>query len=406
TSKFASYTEAINRIHSSDDDFYKEELTYLETRMDPSYYGYNGMSVFSSMAYEDYSQLQYSLGMFGNRINSYTYNTQTPVYNMMFNIKYLIKSDISSAPGESFYSYSFSTESGGTDVYKNEYYLPIAFAVNENIYNWEEEEGNPFELQGSFFSLATGYDNVFNEVDYLHTDFDCMSGDEITQNGTFWFSKSDADSGYGYVDFVVTPKQSGNAYIYVTSPEIESIEISCNNLPSYTQTIGEPYILDLGYCEEGEEITVSLDCSNIDTMETYAEIYAYTVNDNVLEQGYNKLLSSTLNVTSHSDTKILGTISVDENSILYSSIPYDKGWTVYIDGERAETVEIGDALLGTAIKPGEHTIEYKYTPQGLSYGIIISAVSIAGVCAYAVYYKMKRKKQAAGNTDYSSHTAG
>lgn len=147
TDNYDAYTQAIEAIEESDDGFYREELTYLETRMDPSYYGYNGMSVFSSMAYEDYSQLQYSLGMFGNRINSYTYNTQTPVYNMMFNIKYLIKSDVTLAPTESFYSELFTTDNGETEVYENKYYLPIAYAVNENINEWTTEEGNPLQFR-------------------------------------------------------------------------------------------------------------------------------------------------------------------------------------------------------------------------------------------------------------------
>lgn len=394
SSNFSNYEEAIHKIHSSDDGFYREELTYLETRMDPSYYGYNGMSVFSSMAYEDYSRLQYSLGMFGNRINSYTYNTQTPVYNMMFNLKYLIKADVSSIPSDNIYSYSFSTRDDKTAVYENSYFLPISFAVNPKITDWYTEEGNPFEVQNSFFSLATGYDNVFTEVDYLSTDFDLMSGDEVTQNGTFWFSK-DSDDNYGYVDFSFAPKKSGNAYLYVTSPEIEMIEINCNNLAGFTQNIGEPYILDLGYCEEGEEIKVSFDCTNIETNNTYAEIYAYTVDDDVLKLGYDRLSNSSLNVTSHYDTNISGTIHINEDSILYSSIPFDEGWSILIDGEKADTFALGDVMLATYIKPGEHTVEYKYSPRGLNLGIIISAASIAGICGYIAFVTLSKKRKSA-----------
>ena len=51
---FSTYTDAIKHIDSNDKDFYRTELCYLNTRMDPSYYGYNGISVFSSMAYESY----------------------------------------------------------------------------------------------------------------------------------------------------------------------------------------------------------------------------------------------------------------------------------------------------------------------------------------------------------------
>lgn len=393
-SRFDNYTEAIDTIHSNDDSFYREELTYLETRMDPSYYAYNGISVFSSMAYEDYSRLQYSLGMFGNRINSYTYNTQTPVYNMMFSIKYLIKSPVSFTPSEDFYTYYSETDNGEIEIYENKYFLPIAYAVNESINDWMAEEGNPFELQNSYFSLATGYSDVFRSVDFLNTEFDGVSGDDITNNGTFWFNKEDADSGYGYVDFAITPNKSGNTYIYVKSPDIDSIEIDSVNISSHTQSISEPYIFDLGHCDEGEEIKISLDCSNIDSTNTYAEIYAYTIDEDVLRVGYNRLRDASLEITKHSDTAITGSITVKEDSVLYSSIPFDKGWSVYIDGEKAETFEIGNALLCTAIKPGEHTVEYVYKPQGFKLGIIISAASIAGICTYIAFDKSRRKKNA------------
>jgi uncharacterized membrane protein YfhO len=162
---------------------------------------------------------------------------------------------------------------------------------------------------------------------------------------------------------------------------------------SFTQTISEPYILDLGYCEEGEEIKISLDCTTMDSSETYAEIYAYTVDEEVLTNGYNRLKSSAINVTSHSDTKITGTITVDENSVLYSSIPYDSGWTILIDGEEAETFEIGDAMLGTTIKPGEHTVEYVYSPKGIKLGAVISVASAVGICCFIILKKRKSKEE-------------
>ncbi len=393
---YKSYAQAIETIRESDSDFYREELTYLETRMDPCYYGYNGMSTFSSMAYEDYSQLQYSLGMFGNRINSYTYNTQTPVYNMMFSIKYLIKSDVSLEPDENLYDFMFATTDGNTNVYKNKYFLPIALCAKNDLENWVVEEGDPFKAQSDFFECATGYSDVFKEVTYLSTDYDSISGEELSSNGTYWFSKLDSEINYGYVNIKMTPEKSGNLYLYVSSPDIETIEINSSSISSHTQSISEPYIIDLGYYDPGEEVTVSLDCQNIESTDTYADIYAYTLDNDVFEIGYKLLRESAMNITDYSDTKIEGTINVNENSYLYTSIPYDKGWSILIDGEESETFEIGGCLLGTAVKPGEHTIVLKYSPRGLSYGIIISAATIAGICGYIILFNKIKKRKTQG----------
>lgn len=389
---YTAYTEAIDKIKADDEGFFRQELCRLETRMDPCYFGYSGMSTFSSMAYEDYSQLQYSLGMFGNRINSYTYNTQTPVYNMMFNIKYLLQTDVSIAPSENLYDYKFTTSDGKTNVYESKYFLPVSFAVNENTELWDTTEGNPFDVQKDFFELATGFSGVFKEVKYLDTKYDNVSGDKISKNGTYWFSKYDADSSYAYADITITPVKNGNIYLYVNSPDISSIDISSTKLGSHTQNIDEPYILDCGYYEAGEELKLSIDCGSADVEECYADIFAYTVDDEVLKTGYDRLNQNALNVTKHSDTGIEGTISVSGNSYLYSSIPYDEGWSIYIDGEKADTFKIGTAMLGASIKQGEHTVEYRYSPRGLKYGIIISAASFAGVCGYLIYTKLKKKE--------------
>lgn len=390
---YSSYTEAIRKIKENDSSFYREELCYLETRMDPCYYGYNGMSTFSSMAYENYSKMQYSLGMFGNRINSYTYNTQTPVYNMMFAVKYLMHTDISLEPSSNLFDYKFSTDDQKTNVYENRYFLPIAYCASENLELWNTSEGNPFEVQGAFFELATGYENVFKEVEYLGTDYENIIGEKITSNGTYWFSKEVDESSYGYADITVSPKNSGNVYLYVTSPDIKSLEVSSSNQTSHTQNIDEPYILDIGYYEAGEEIEVSLDCGAADTKECYADIFIYTVDEDVLRSGYNKLKSGSMTITDYSDTSIKGTVDASENCYLYSSIPYDTGWTVLVDGEKAETFEIGSSMLGISIKPGEHDIEYRYSPKGMKYGAAVSLLTLCGTGGYLIYQYQKRKRK-------------
>ena len=86
--EFRTLKEKLDTIEGSDD--YRMELTYLRTRMDNCWFGYNGVSTFSSMTYEKLAKLESQLGMMSNRINSYTYNPQTPVYNMIHALKYVV----------------------------------------------------------------------------------------------------------------------------------------------------------------------------------------------------------------------------------------------------------------------------------------------------------------------------
>ena len=388
---YKTYTNAINYIDNKDSGFYRTELCYLNTRMDPAYYGYNGISVFSSMAYESYSQLQSSLGMQSNKVNSYTYNTQTPVYNMMFNIKYLIQTDVSLAPSSNLYKKIYTTSDKKSNVYESKYNLPIAYCVNSKIDDWVTDEGNPFEIQSDFVKLATGYSNVFKPVEYNSTDFDAVSGDDVTENGTYWLEKSDSSSNYGTETVSLSPTIDGNLYLYVKSSDLKTITVNSEKVSDITQSMEDAYILDLGYHNKGDEVLVSLDASKMESESTSFDFYCYTADDTVVKNMYNSFAGNSLNVDSYSDTTIKGTVNAKENCYLYSSIPYDDGWSVYVDGKKAETFEIGGTLLAIELTPGQHKIEYKYFPVGFLYGIIISAVTVFGLCGFYIYNKSSLK---------------
>ena len=388
---YKTYTDAINYIDNKDSGFYRTELCYLNTRMDPAYYGYNGISVFSSMAYESYSQLQSSLGMQGNKVNSYTYNTQTPVYNMMFNIKYLIQTDVSLAPSSNLYKKIHTTSDKKSNVYENKYNLPIAYCVNSKIDDWVTDEGNPFEIQSDFVKLATGYSNLFKPVEYNSTDFDAVSGDDVTENGTYWLEKSDSSSNYGTETVSLSPTIDGNLYLYVKSSDLKTITVNSEKVSDITQSMEYAYILDLGYHNKGDEVLVSLDASTMESESTSFDFYCYTADDTVVKNMYNSLAGNSLDVESYSDTTIKGTVKAKENCYLYSSIPYDDGWSVYVDGKKAETFEIGGTLLAIELTPGQHKIEYKYFPVGFLYGIIISSVTVFGLCVFYIYNKSSLK---------------
>lgn len=388
---YKTYTDAINYIDNKDSGFYRTELCYLNTRMDPAYYGYNGISVFSSMAYESYSQLQSSLGMQSNKVNSYTYNTQTPVYNMMFNIKYLIQTDVSLAPSSNLYKKIYTTSDKKSNVYESKYNLPIAYCVNSKIDDWVTDEGNPFEIQSDFVKLATGYSNVFKPVEYNSTDFDAVSGDDVTENGTYWLEKSDSSSNYGTETVSLSPTIDGNLYLYVKSSDLKTITVNSEKVSDITQSMEDAYILDLGYHNKGDEVLVSLDASKMESESTSFDFYCYTADDTVVKNMYNSLAGNSLNVESYSDTTVKGTVKAKENCYLYSSIPYDDGWSVYVDGKKAETFEIGGTLLAIELTPGQHKIEYKYFPVGFLYGIIISAVTVFGLCVFYIYNKSSLK---------------
>ncbi|MEG0694099.1 MAG: YfhO family protein, partial [Oscillospiraceae bacterium] len=94
----------------------------------------------------------------------------------------------------------------------------------------------------------------------------------------------------------------------------------------------------------------------------------------------------------YSDTNILGEVtSTKDKSMMYTSIPYDKGWTVTVDGKEATKVKLLNALTGIEIPKGTHVVQFKYIPQGLKIGAIISGVSLLLLIVLCIINKRKNK---------------
>ena len=90
----------------------------------------------------------------------------------------------------------------------------------------------------------------------------------------------------------------------------------------------------------------------------------------------------------NSATSLKGTIDVAENGILYTSIPYDAGWTVRVDGQKVETKSLNGSLMYIELDAGTHEIEMSFIPQGFIPGLMISA----GCLFILIVIGFRRKK--------------
>ena len=375
-------------------DNYRMELTSLRARMDPCWYYYNGVSTFSSMAYEKVSNMQYHLGMFGNYINSYTYHRQTPVYNAFFALDYIVDNDQGSTSqiNEEYYNRLFSK--GKFVAYENNYTLPIAFRANEDIEIWSHDNSNPFEVQSALFQSATGLNQVFYDItlDKVSTNNTTCNYDGYGDSGCYPYTVT-GDSADASLTYDLTVQESGNAYIYFKtgSNSVERITVSLSDGTAISQPIDtKPHILDLGYMEKGDTISVYAPITEGTTGYTY--LYAVTLNDEEFRSGYDQLKADSLNIESFEETEITGTLKASADGIIYTSINYDTGWSVYIDGEKVndeDIVIIGDALLGVRVTEGNHTITFKYVPEGLVFGLMISIMAL--ITVLLILYIKKQK---------------
>ena len=92
------------------------------------------------------------------------------------------------------------------------------------------------------------------------------------------------------------------------------------------------------------------------------------------------------------DTTIKGSIEVKEAGRLVFSIPYENGWTIYVDGKESESLDFKDAFLSVYLKEGTHTIELKYMTPGFEIGAIISGVAI-GLFVLTMWVRKRRQSE-------------
>ncbi len=84
-------------------------------------------------------------------------------------------------------------------------------------------------------------------------------------------------------------------------------------------------------------------------------------------------------------------ISAKEAGIVVFTIPYDKGFTAFVDGEKSEIIPCDVAFMGVFVEPGEHDIRFDYHTRGLDLGIFMSLT--AAVCLGLYTVMMRRKKR-------------
>lgn len=374
-------------------EFYRMELSYLRTRMDPAWYDYNGVSTFSSMAYEKVSKFIYKLGMYGNDINSYTYYPQTAVFNALFGINYVVNNVEPDILAESE-QYSKLYQLDKYTVYENPYALPIGYCVNPTVNELTEGSTNPFFVQNELFEKATGIEEVMKIIypNYIASN-NMTNFSKPYEKQSFAYQKNTSGSDAS-ATFYFKAEETANVYLFVKTTDgndAETMTISAEDL-SMTQDLSKKgYILDIGKMKKGETFSATVPVNNDNGTITF---YAYYLDNDAFKDGYNMLKSEAINYTKFTDTLIEGTVTCGSTKLFMTTIPYDSGWTVTVDGKKvpeSNKVKIGDAFLGFYIAAGEHNISMKYTPTGLVAGIAISVVTLLILIAFCFIYKLRRR---------------
>lgn len=370
------YQKLVSNI--DDKDLYRIEKEDYKTLNDGAWYDYNGISTFSSMAYENTAKFQRKFGMSGNDINSYYYReTATPVYNTIFNVRYLMGYVVDNEMFSLKYSYD------KYNLFKFDYPSSIAYAVDKKLENLKLEDYKPFLNQSNFVSLATNINDIYEPLKVSNVTNGYINEERFydDSNGSFSY---EIMPGLNYLEFELDNTREGNVYLYVGGANVENIKVD-NEL--YSITSDEYYILDTGV-KNNDCINVRINLNDNSTGNI--DFYAYYINKEAFEEFYNKIKANLLNVTKYTDTKIIGNITSEENQMVFTTLSYDKGYKVYVDGKKIKTKKVLDTFLAFDITKGKHDIKIVYVPEKLTLGIIVSVSSLLILLGFL--YKSKKKR--------------
>lgn len=352
------YTPVYEYLKGIDKGLYRISYNDRKSLDDALMYDFAGLEHYSSVGEKSTEEFLVAIGYEGSPLVEY--GTGTILDNSLLGVEYVL-----STSQIDFYL----NEKTINDVYiyKNPYALPFGYLSSEQIYEYNNKYSfsSPFEYQNYIFGLITGNEQKYFDVaDYEIVENSNVSITEYTNS--MIVNLVDA-SNVGYIDFKIKTTNEP-LYTYIAPDSRGQVSYVINDIE---KQISESNITYVG-CSE-DEVTLR--------MIIYGQT---TINKNFIQYLKNeitipeliKLYDNKLEIEKYDDTYIKGTIKVDEKANLFTTIPYEKGWTILVNGKKTDFIKALDTFISIELEPGENIIEFKYESPGVTKGLIISIFGI------------------------------
>ena len=355
------------RDQESGNLFYRTETTHSQTLNDGALNGYNGISTFTSSANVKVTKFMQSLGYGAkNTYNRYCYEESSPVSDLFLAIKYRLERN-GNVIDNQFYPIAFS--SGNVYLLENSAYLPLGFLAEPELADLSFEHQNDFGFQNRLFRAATGLqEDVWTMIPDVR-----ITGEDLTitsQQG-YTCSYSDGKDGSGVI-YTFTADRNGFACLDFDVSDRNSFSVERNGVTLYSETLSLPQQIAACDVSAGDVITVRLSCKSGESGTMTVE--GAILDAGVFRSGQRLLNESTLELTSFRNTLVEGTIHCNRDGLLYTSIPQDGNWKVYVDGHLVEHTLVGDVMTGVMLQKGTHDIRFQYHNEAFSIGWKISGI--------------------------------
>lgn len=396
-------------VQKDDSLFYVSGNAAQRAELNSSYYStLNGLSYFSSGMYESYRSLK-DVFEVGQR---YTNNIDLGLDGRMpllsfANVKYYALRET----GTEIWPYGMreiarvKNEKNTDIILKNDYALTAGYTYDSYI-NLQELLELPALQRQEVMTQAVVLDSTPMRIQAVHADkleknATQIPSEIICSEGISWDgSKLKVTQENATLELTFRGSKNSDTYVRVVNLNVTkrfALRVNAKDTETETWFTSKGFTYDhgartqlvyLGNAPEGyTSCTLTFPVKGTFTLDGL-EIWCQPM-DHYAEQ-IKALRTEPLKNVETNWRGLTGTTSTTKDKFLCFSIPYDKGWTVYVDGEKADLVQANIGFMGVELSAGDHTIELKYWPPGMTLGAVFSCVGLVGGAALSLWAKKKK----------------
>ena len=344
--------------------FTRTEKLETQTGNDSMKFNYNGISQFSSVRNRSASSTLDKLGFKSSGTNlNLRYANNSILADSLFGIQY----NISDSPIDK-YGFKDIYQKDNLTLYENQYSLPIAFA-SQSVYNDVKFNEHTLDNQASFLNqLANVNFDYFSPIPYEKT--------ENTDDLISVTSYSNEDAAIQYQIEVPENSQVYLSFInlHFSNDKQKKVDILVNGEKKTFTTDNVFSFFNLGYTKEKKTFNINVSFPE-NSQVSFESPTFYRLDTKTFTEAIQKIKEQPVTVST-SKNKVFARYDVKQDTSIFFTIPYDKGWSAYQDGKKMEIKQAQTGFMKVDVPKGKGTITLSFIPNGFITGSICSFTSL------------------------------
>lgn len=357
------------------DTFTRTEKLQTQTGNDSMKFNYNGISQFSSVRNRSASTTLDKLGFKSSGTNlNLRYANNTIIADSLFGISYNISETY---PDK--YGFHPSYQKDNLTLYKNQFALPIAFAT-QSLYKDVTFNDHTLDNQTQFLNQIAGLNEEYFYPINHHTD----SGDNVVNlNGT--------DTEDATISYSIEVPDNSQVYLSMTklnfsNDKKKQVDIIVNGEKKSFTTDNAFTFFNLGYAEHKQTFDIQIKFPG-NAQVSFESPTFYRLDTKKYTEAIRKIKENPVEVSSYKN-KVTVNYKVKNETSIFFTIPYDRGWSAYQNGKKIQIQQAQTGFMKIDVPEGEGTITLSFIPKGLVAGASCSLIAII----VFIFYDIQRKK--------------